>query len=281
MGDLPSLERRDISHTSNQFPLVNLFNRYLFRYFFRSMPCAGAAPWLLACALASLPWPVLAADIDPALQRQADAVMLQALQQQWPALTRAQAQIHWMAPRGAALQPCAEGWATELPQLRRLQRVTLALRCGAARGSLVARVQVQQPAWTARRDLPAGHTLQPQDLEHKPQWTDSLEPPPEDWAPHGAQVRKALAAGSVLHERDLDRPVLLRRGDKVEIRASGDGVTVSTQGLALGAASLGQRVSVRNVRSQQVIEGVVVAPGVVQAGARKAGGVRVLPESSD
>lgn len=222
--------------------------------------------------------------LDVALQSQAEAALWAALQSARPELQSDQIQMTWLAPRGAALQPCPAGWSVAVPRLQRLQRIPLALHCGSERGSLVAQVRVLQPVWTLRQDRPAGHVLQADDLLAATVWLDSLEPFPAAAALRGARLRLARPAGSRLASRDLSLPLMLRRNDKVEIRASVDGVTVSAQGLALKAGHLGQPVTVRNLRSGQVIDAVVIAPGVVQAGARKpgaAGGVKVRTESSD
>lgn len=224
--------------------------------------------WLLRLGLCTAAFTAQASP-PPTLSIPARDTLLHALAQQVPGLTAAQVRVEWLAARGAALQDCPSGWTVQPPRLAQLRRVTMAVRCGSARGSLTARVQVERMAWTVHQDLPTAHLLQPGDAQPQKHWMDTLERLPDATALPGSQLQRPLPAGSALHWRDLRQPTALHRGDKVEIRADSDGVTVSVQGVALGAARLGQRVQVRNARSQQLVEGVLIAPGIVQASGRK------------
>ncbi len=74
------------------------------------------------------------------------------------------------------------------------------------------------------------------------------------------QVRPSQALSPAL----LRRPILVHRGQTVSIVSSLAGVNVSTLGVALGDASLGDLVKVRNTRSKRVVEGVASAAGRVE-----------------
>lgn len=79
-----------------------------------------------------------------------------------------------------------------------------------------------------------------------------------------SRAKRALPAGTVLAPGLLTAPRLVRRGQEVLIR-SGDGVlAVQMSGEALADGEEGQRIRVRNSRSRRIVEGRVVAPGVVE-----------------
>ena len=64
----------------------------------------------------------------------------------------------------------------------------------------------------------------------------------------------------------------MRKGDKIEIRAQGDGVQVSVMGLATGSGKLGDTVTVRNARTGRPVKGQLIAPGVLLAAPQAPGG---------
>jgi flagella basal body P-ring formation protein FlgA len=226
--------------------------------------------------------PSLSADL-PALLRPA---VQEAVQQAIPPTLRAQAQLQmdFSSPRGAALHACSKGWHLGRIQVQQLPRVSVPVLCGGERGSVVAQVQLQGPVAHVVRDLPAGHTLQAQDIQVRPaairqlaQWLDAQEVPNQ-------VLRAAATEGDALQARDVLRPVAVRRGDPLEIVAQGGGVAVRAAAVATAAARVGDTVTVRNVRTQQLVSGRLVAPGVVHADAQPLPGrnmVKVVTESSD
>lgn len=76
-------------------------------------------------------------------------------------------------------------------------------------------------------------------------------------------LRRALAAGTVLTPQMVEPPRLVQRGQRVELQAEHPSVMVRVEGEALGDGALGDRVEVRNLSSQRVVEGVVLSRGVV------------------
>lgn len=201
-------------------------------------------------------------------------------------LTPAQAQhihieVQLAAPRGAAQQPCAQGWTWGAIDPSYWQRVHLPVECGTARGSWAAQVQVSGPVWVAAADLPAGRPLQGPDWQPQTgrvyQASDLLSR--DDWM--HLHLRRDAPQGHVLRLRDLERPIYARKGDVIEIQATEGGITVSTQGMLTQTARKGDAVRVRNVHSQHWVNGTMVAPKVMQAAPERAGGVKVEVESLD
>lgn len=82
----------------------------------------------------------------------------------------------------------------------------------------------------------------------------------------GRVARRVLTAGSVLTAGDLVAPRLVRRGDSIALVARNNGVEVRMAGRALGDAGERERVSVENLSSRRVVQGVVTAQGDVVVG---------------
>ncbi|MDH1703082.1 flagellar basal body P-ring formation chaperone FlgA [Comamonas terrigena] len=235
---------------------------------------------ILLCALglsaqavaqqAPAPSPVLPAELQAAAQARLQAAWTQLL----PAAQRAQArlQVQFTAPRGAAHTPCPEGWTVPAVELHSLTRASIPVRCGSQRGSVVAQLQASAPVWTLRSDVPAGQALQAEDLELRPQTLAHRNELLDTPAPVGQQLKTAGRAGQALQARQLLSPVAMRKGDKIEIRAQGDGVQVSVMGLATGSGKLGDTVTVRNARTGRPVKGQLIAPGVLLAAPQAPGG---------
>lgn len=76
-------------------------------------------------------------------------------------------------------------------------------------------------------------------------------------------VKKSLPAGTILNADHLTTPKVIKRGQKVLIRAQSAYFDVSMSGFALTDGELGQRIKVRNEGSKRIVEGTVTAEGVV------------------
>ncbi|HEY8519037.1 MAG TPA: flagellar basal body P-ring formation chaperone FlgA [Gammaproteobacteria bacterium] len=84
----------------------------------------------------------------------------------------------------------------------------------------------------------------------------------------GMTLRRPARPGTALAPTLLERPKLVRRGQRVTLVAGDSPVAVRSEGEALGDAAAGERVRVRNLRSRMVVEGVVDASGAVRTGGR-------------
>ncbi|MCC6201968.1 MAG: flagellar basal body P-ring formation protein FlgA [Gammaproteobacteria bacterium] len=80
----------------------------------------------------------------------------------------------------------------------------------------------------------------------------------------GAVARRAFAAGMVLHSRLVQPPAIVRRGEQVRIAADNPTISVVAAGMALRDGRLGERIPVRNLSSERIIEGTVAASGIVR-----------------
>lgn len=217
------------------------------------------------------------------VQAQAQALVEQALDAALSAQQRASLryEIRVIAPRGAAAQPCPSAWQWDPIHLAHWQRVRIGVRCEGQTGSLVAVIHARAPVWSTLVDLPKGHRLQAQDLQRHEAPVHRLQDMPEASALVHMQLRKPLPAGTAVQLQHVERAVYARKGEKLEIRATVQGITVSMDGTAERTAYHGETLRARNLRSQQWVTGRLVAPGVLEASDQPSGGVKVQMESSD
>lgn len=82
----------------------------------------------------------------------------------------------------------------------------------------------------------------------------------------GKQLRQALMAGMVISPRAVKIPPAVRQGETVTLIAGQSGMQVTSSGIALSDAGIGERVRVRNETSKRVIQGTVVEQGRVEVG---------------
>ncbi len=80
----------------------------------------------------------------------------------------------------------------------------------------------------------------------------------------GYELRQSVPAGRMLYSRMLQRPKLVRRGDKVTVLAVVGGLEVRVMGQALADGGKGQMIRVRNLSSKRVVQGEVVSKGLVR-----------------
>ncbi|ENO1896605.1 flagellar basal body P-ring formation chaperone FlgA [Vibrio vulnificus] len=70
----------------------------------------------------------------------------------------------------------------------------------------------------------------------------------------GAKVKRVLRPGDVVERGDI---CVVCRNEKVVIKATKDGMTITTQGTSLQDGATGEQVRVKNDKSQRIIEGIV------------------------
>jgi len=80
----------------------------------------------------------------------------------------------------------------------------------------------------------------------------------------GYRIRQSVSAGSLLQSSMLSIPELVKRGEKVTLLANSGGIEIRMMGEALSNGGKGATIRVRNVNSKRIVEGEVVARGVVQ-----------------
>jgi flagella basal body P-ring formation protein FlgA len=125
--------------------------------------------------------------------------------------------------------------------IRRYQEVTV-LKHSARQGAILTPSDIT----LTRKDAAQlrGARLSPEQIVNKP-------------------LRKSLPAGTVLTADHLTRLRLIKRGQKVLIRAHSANFEVSMSGVALMDGEEGQRIRVRNEESKRIVEGTVSGENVV------------------
>ncbi len=80
----------------------------------------------------------------------------------------------------------------------------------------------------------------------------------------GQEAKYNINPGSILSPRMIKPALMIRRNDPVILRISKQGLKVEMSGTALGQGAKGDIVNVRNNASKRMVEGRIVAPGVVE-----------------
>lgn len=82
----------------------------------------------------------------------------------------------------------------------------------------------------------------------------------------GKVVKYPLGSGSVLNTGNLNAAISVRRGDKVNILAKNSQINVKMAGVALMDGAEGQRIRVKNLLSNRIVEGTITYDGNVRVG---------------
>ena len=147
---------------------------------------------------------------------------------------------------------------------------TVVVSCsGAAPWRLFVPVRASNrvPALVLVRNVQAGALLAADDVAVEQRAAAAL---PYDYMSRldeavGFTLRRTQTAGTVLVPAAIERPEVVARGALVTLIAGDGPVTVKSDGVALEAARLGQRVRVRSA-SGRIVEGTAEGPGQVRVG---------------
>jgi flagellar basal body P-ring formation protein FlgA len=96
----------------------------------------------------------------------------------------------------------------------------------------------------------------------------------------GLAARHQLRPGQPLHEADLMKPAIVQRNDTVTIVYEAPGFTLTLRGQAQDAGAIGDTISVLNVESKRVVQGVVSGPGRVTVSTITKRLVEIAPEAA-
>jgi flagella basal body P-ring formation protein FlgA len=80
----------------------------------------------------------------------------------------------------------------------------------------------------------------------------------------GMQLKRQLQPGVPIPVDELMLPTQINRGEPVRMQLQVGGLSLNGQGLALESGAAGERIRVRNLSSQAVLEAEVVGPGLVR-----------------
>jgi flagella basal body P-ring formation protein FlgA len=142
------------------------------------------------------------------------------------------------------------------------------VRADAASGAEQAAAPRQASVLVYARDMLAGEVVQPEDLmwSKNPAFGVPLDAAREPQSVIGQAARRPLRAGAAVSLGDIAAAQVIKRDDIVQVIFEAEGIRLVLQGKALGAAGLGQSVSVLNPVSKKTIEAVASGPGQAVVG---------------
>lgn len=114
-----------------------------------------------------------------------------------------------------------------------------------------------------RVDVQRGRPIAAEHVEHVEQWLTPLQRSGRV-APDAVEGRAAvirLRAGTILRERDLKLPVLVKRGDKVVVRAIAGGHVLELDAVAESGGTAGEIIELRYGRERKTFTARITARG--------------------
>ncbi|MDB5492944.1 MAG: flaD [Phenylobacterium sp.] len=119
---------------------------------------------------------------------------------------------------------------------------------------------------TYARNIGAGETVAAEDLVWGKAAMAPSDAPRDPDAVIGLAARRPLRAGAAALAHDVSAPQIIKAGEVITVLFQAEGVSLSLQGKALGAAGIGETVNVENTVSKRTIQAVVTGPGQAVVG---------------
>lgn len=226
--------------------------------------------WLALLAGLVMPALANAADFEP-IERIAETATRIIKNRARPADTTVRVEVSRLDSR-LRLPRCDQALAGHLPPgAPTVGRTAVQVECSGSRPwRLYVRmvVHVRMPVLVARHDLPRGHVITRPDLVLAERdlarvHAGFLQDPDRLL---GRRLRAPLRAGAVVSRRVTAPVPVVRTGQPVSLEARTAGVMVRMAGTALADGRPGDRIRVRNERSEIILQGVVRGSGVVEVG---------------
>ena len=169
------------------------------------------------------------------------------------------------------LAACANAVTVEAADTRQPARMRFTALCagdgargGGWRYEFVVRAKVSARIVLAASEIGAGKVIGDEDVlleRHDISTLGDSVSDPQDVV--GMSAKRTIRVGEVLRTGSLAAPILVKRGDSVNIVATRDQVTVTMAGEAMDAGAKGSQVRVRNT-SGNIVRARVTGPGTVQ-----------------
>ena len=84
----------------------------------------------------------------------------------------------------------------------------------------------------------------------------------------GKEAKRAIRAGDIIRLSNLKLPNVVERGQEVTVESRNALLSVQTSAVAMASGHVGQRIKVKNTKSNRVLSATIVAPGMVSVSAR-------------
>lgn len=146
-------------------------------------------------------------------------------------------------------------------------RMTIGVQCQTPKWRIYvpAEIKGKLPLVQTTKAILKGESISPDDIE--------VKLVPHNQIPNGAAIKpesligmrslRSLSANSVIKVRYLQPPYWVFKNQNVNILTRIGNIEVTTVGIALKDAVEGEQVAVKNLKSQKVIKGIVIAPNTV------------------
>lgn len=196
----------------------------------------------------------------------ARAHLLNAAKAQFPAATRIDVQLR--SGDGAGLPLCSAPLSVDARGQRFQGNVSVAVACAGSPGwttHIAAQVRVFVPVVVLLAPLERGDLLSAAQLQiEERELTGSTASYFVAIAQVvGQQARQRLRAGQVVAPAQLERPLLVNRGDRVALHAGDSEFQISVAAEALQSGHQGEQIRVRNLSSGRIVAGWVDSTGSV------------------
>ena len=128
-----------------------------------------------------------------------------------------------------------------------------------------AQIKQFQQVWITKTSLSRGTILDRSHvaLERKEISSNHQEYFSIDQSPIGLITKRPLRRGDIVPTLALERPMSVKRGDRVVVIARINGLEIRTSATALNSAAEGDRIRVKNLSSKKELEGTLQKNSVV------------------
>lgn len=247
------------------------------RFIARKPTTSGTAAICSRAALLAVPITLGALFCGPASAQEsygADALRamaVEAVEQQLPEADIARGANRTEVDAGAIdtrlrLAACAGAPRREVDLSRGAGRYNVRLSCAApAPWSIYVPVEVRvfRDAVVANRAMARGEVIGPNDVRLEER--NVLAPGAAGLASLndaiGLELRRPLPMNGMVGNSAVVAPLLVRRGDRLQVSAHAGGITVGATAEALRDGRRGDRIPARNIQSKRMLEVIVTGPG--------------------
>ncbi len=167
------------------------------------------------------------------------------------------------------LKACSNKLEAFFPEYgRRVGNITVGVRCiGEQSWSLFVpmTVKIYREIVTASRPLARGTMLTENDLQLERRNISAFS---SDYFtdPHalfGQELVHSLQISRPLSSHNVKAPIAIKRGNLVVLLAKNETIEVRMEGKALADGTIGERIKVKNLRSNRIVEGVVKSNRII------------------
>lgn len=191
--------------------------------------------------------------------------------QQWHAIAAAEAECELSfigVSNQYALPNCNNDWQYSLTRTLQAGRNGIEVSCDSPRWkqNLAVQLHIYKEIAVLAKSANAGHKVNAADItfirhDIGASSKDFYTKPSQVI---GQQLKRSFRVGTLLTTDMLDAPLLIKRNDMVSIELIRPGIKIESKGVALENGQQGQRIRVRNIRSQRTITATVKEAGVVE-----------------